>query len=189
VSGKARGRVLDALATEMASGRLRRGKALKLMAAALVGSTLGSLGIGEPAAAAPDCKRSIGARCKKDAGCCSGICESGTCAACRSNGGSCTGGSQCCSGNCRSGTCVASCLPPDAVLCDPRTGECSPESTCGCGTVVEIPGQEQGFCFGPTPPPLTPCTTSCDCPTDHFCTRGLSGTPNVCVRLCTASSG
>jgi hypothetical protein len=189
VSGEARGRALDALATEMASGRLRRGKALKLMAAALVGSTLGSLGFGEPAAAVSDCKRSIGARCKADAGCCSGICDKGTCSGCRSLGGSCTDGSQCCRGNCSSGTCVASCLPPNATPCDPRTGFClDVENPCGCGQVVELPGREQGFCFTFTNDPPIFCTTSCDCPPDQFCRPGLSGTPAQCVRGCTASS-
>jgi hypothetical protein len=118
MSPEARGRAFDALATEMASGRLRRGKALKLMAAALVGSTLGSLGIGEAAADNRDCKRSVGARCKSGAECCSGNCKSGTCApACAQNGSSCTSNLDCCSGNCFTDvTGVRSCVATMGII-------------------------------------------------------------------------
>ena len=88
MSPEAREQSFDALATELASGSISRGRALKLMDAALVGSTLASLGMGGVAAAAEDdqgededCKRN-GKKCKKDKQCCSGNCDSGTCAAC-----------------------------------------------------------------------------------------------------------
>jgi hypothetical protein len=45
-------RSFDELARGLASGSVSRGKALKLMGAALVGSTLASLGMGGEAAAA-----------------------------------------------------------------------------------------------------------------------------------------
>jgi hypothetical protein len=43
-------RSFDELASGLASGSISRGKALKLMGAALVGGTLASLGIGEAGA-------------------------------------------------------------------------------------------------------------------------------------------
>jgi hypothetical protein len=60
--GEARGRAFDALASEMASGTLSRGKALRLMGAALVG---GVLGYGPRVAAAQ------GEVCPSASGCCS----------------------------------------------------------------------------------------------------------------------
>ena len=50
-------RSLDELARGLASGTLSRGKALKLMGAALLGGTLASLGIREAAADPLGCKR------------------------------------------------------------------------------------------------------------------------------------
>ena|SRR5215203_384601 len=96
----------DELARGMASGTLSRGKALRLMGAALVGGTLASLGIGEAAADTPGCKRN-GKHCTKDKVCCSGNCEGGTCAApCKQLCDPCTEDSECCSGLCGiSGVC------------------------------------------------------------------------------------
>jgi hypothetical protein len=54
----------DELARGLADGTLTRGKALRLMGAALVGGTLGSLGIGEAGADPPGCKR-IGKHCTR----------------------------------------------------------------------------------------------------------------------------
>jgi hypothetical protein len=108
----------DELASGLASGTLSRGRALRLMGAALVGGTLTSLGIGEAAADPPGCKRA-GKRCKNDTQCCSGLlCDTnGTCATCRSDGGSCTSNSQCCGGFCTEGVCegpnLVSCLCQD----------------------------------------------------------------------------
>jgi len=68
----------DELARGLASGSISRGKALRLMGAALVGGTLGSLGIGEAGADPPGCKRT-GKACKKDDQCCSGACVGGIC--------------------------------------------------------------------------------------------------------------
>ena len=71
----------DDLARGLADGTLTRGKALRLMGAAVVGGALGSLGMGTEASAdPPGCKR---------------------------NGKTCTRGTQCCSGNCSGGTCQA----------------------------------------------------------------------------------
>ena len=82
-------RYFDELASGLASGSIWRGKALRLMGAALVGGTLGSLGIREAFAADQgdqgeneECK-AAGMKCRKNAQCCSGNCtDDGTCAAC-----------------------------------------------------------------------------------------------------------
>ena len=69
----------DELARGLADGTLTRGKALRLMGAALVGGTLGSLGIGEAGADRPGCKR-LGKNCTRDTQCCGSlVCPSGTC--------------------------------------------------------------------------------------------------------------
>jgi hypothetical protein len=116
---EAREHSFDALARGLASGSISRGRALKLMGAALVGGTLASLGIGEAAADPPGCKRN-GKKCKRDPQCCSGKCEGGKCA-CTSNGGTCTSGAQCCSGNCFIQFGRGFCLPPrgpNIIDCD-----------------------------------------------------------------------
>jgi hypothetical protein len=69
----------DDLARGLADGTLTRGKALRLMGAALVGGSLGSLGIHEAGADPPGCKRS-GKHCTRDPQCCGSlVCVSGTC--------------------------------------------------------------------------------------------------------------
>jgi hypothetical protein len=84
VSEETRNRYFDELASGLASGSISRGRALRLMGAALVGGVLGSLG--GVAAAAPHC-RPIGKRCKSGSKCCSGICDPA--------GGTCCSGSAC----------------------------------------------------------------------------------------------
>ena len=141
----------DELARGLADGSLTRGKALRLMGAALVGGTLGSLGIREAAADRPGCKRA-GKNCTRNTQCCGSlVCPSGTCQTptttttetpttttttmCLPNGGTCTaGGTPCCSGNCSNGFC------------------------CESGRV----GLSNGTC-------VKPCTSSDDCP---GCTSG-----------------
>src|SRR5215217_4732995 len=69
----------DELARGLADVSLTRGRALRLMGAALVGGSLASLGIGEAGAAPPGCKR-IGKHCTRDPQCCGSlVCVSGTC--------------------------------------------------------------------------------------------------------------
>jgi hypothetical protein len=122
-------RYFDELASGLASGSISRGKALRLMGAALVGGTLASLGIGQVAAADDECKP-LEKKCRKNNQCCSGNCSksgtsrSGTCA-CQENGGSCANNSQCCSGNCASGTCAAACVG--------GCGHCTQDSDCCSG--------------------------------------------------------
>jgi hypothetical protein len=79
VSQQTTNQSLDELARALANGSISRGKALKLMGAALVGGTLASLGIRE-AVAAPPC-RPVGKHCKNASRCCSERCVNGTCAA------------------------------------------------------------------------------------------------------------
>src|SRR5215216_7000955 len=69
----------DDLARGLADGSLTRGKALRLMGAALLGGTLASLGIREAAGAPPGCKRA-GKHCTRTDQCCGSlVCLSGTC--------------------------------------------------------------------------------------------------------------
>jgi len=127
MSPEARERSFDELARGLANGSISRRRALRLMGAALVGGTLGSLG--GVAAADEECK-SLTKKCRKDEQCCSGNCSKsgtsrfGTCA-CQENGGSCANNSQCCSGNCASGTCAAACVG--------GCGHCTQDSDCCSG--------------------------------------------------------
>jgi hypothetical protein len=69
----------DELARGLADGSITRGKALRLMGAALVGGSLASLGIREAAGDPPGCKR-LGKNCTRDTQCCGNlVCPSGTC--------------------------------------------------------------------------------------------------------------
>ena len=70
----------DDLARGLADGTLTRGKAIRLMGAAVVGGALGSLGIGEASADPIGCKRN-GKNCTRNAQCCSGNCSGGSCQA------------------------------------------------------------------------------------------------------------
>jgi hypothetical protein len=89
----------DELARGLASGSITRGRALRLMGAALVGGTLASVvGMGEAAADPPGCKRN-GKKCKNGNQCCSGNCEGETCV-CIPVCEPCTENRQCCSGIC-----------------------------------------------------------------------------------------
>jgi hypothetical protein len=99
VSQETFNRYFDELASGLASGSLTRGKALRLMGAALVGGRLASLSMGE-AAAAP-C-RPVGKHCESDSKCCSGNCgEDHTCLPpCTPSGGDCVMDAMCCSNLC-----------------------------------------------------------------------------------------
>src|SRR5215218_4195563 len=76
VSQETSNRYFDELASGLASGSISRGKALKLMGAALVGGTLASI----PGTAWAKLKPG-GARCKRNEQCASGQCVDGVCAA------------------------------------------------------------------------------------------------------------
>jgi hypothetical protein len=119
----------DELARGLASGSISRGKALRLMGAALVGGTLTSFGIGGVALADDRCKPTA-KKCKKNKQCCSGNCSGGTCAACPSAQVLCNG--SCVSTSCSEGqifdpsscACVAQCIPEFAT-CTADTQCCS----------------------------------------------------------------
>jgi hypothetical protein len=154
---------LDELAKGLATGTLSRGKALRLMGAALVGGALASI----PGIALAKPNKPEGAKCKHDKQCASGNCSSsGTCAPCVSAGLACTANGQCCSGLCRTdrfgeGFCAAA--PP---ICTPECpGDCgcffTPDGTTTC---INCP---LGICVGFGP------VTSCE----ECITRG-----EVCTR-------
>src|SRR5688572_11114130 len=97
MSPGAREQSLDELARGLASGSISRGRALRLMGAALVGGALGSVGIGEAAAAPIGCKAD-GKKCKNGNQCCSLNCSGGICV-------SCPPGQELCNGSCVSTSC------------------------------------------------------------------------------------
>jgi len=175
-----RERSFDALTRGLASGDMSRRRALRLMGAALVGSTLASLGIGEAAADPPDprgCKRS-GKRCKNDTQCCSGNCDSGTCASCRSIGGSCTADLECCSDsfNCSGGTCAPCVSVGGSCTADIQC--CADEST-NFLRICDIPaGQSSGTC-ATCRANGNPCDTSGEC-----CSGDCLFATNTCATPC-----
>jgi hypothetical protein len=144
----------DDLARGLADGTLTRGKALRLMGAAVVGGALGSLGIGEASADPIGCKRN-GKRCTRGTQCCSGNCSGGTCRAqtttsttttmCIPNDTSCNADTQCCSGMCNQETGECDCIPTDSTCngnagccsgtCNPTSGTCA-DSSCPSGKVL-----------------------------------------------------
>jgi hypothetical protein len=157
----------DDLARGLADGSITRGKAIRLMGAAVVGGTLGSFGLGGVALADEECKPT-GKKCRKDKQCCSGKCSGGICAAaCGSNGDTCATGTECCSGTCKGGVCAQSCIPPDAISCNPY----DPDNSCpggiggGCTCIYTTEGE--GYCA--TNSSDIPCSTSCDCPAGQVC--------------------
>jgi hypothetical protein len=104
-----RASAFDALARGLASGTLSRGKALRLMGAALVGGALASVSGVAWAAPCPSGQTHCGRLC----------CEEGQC---------CKGGrsSQCCSADfpiCCSGSGAAQCCPTDFPKCCSARGE------------------------------------------------------------------
>src|SRR5215216_4529605 len=124
----------DELARGLADGSLTRGKALRLMGAALVGGTLGSLGIREAAGDPPGCKRE-GKHCTRTDQCCGSlVCASGTCQTqtttptpttsttttpmCLPGDAPCTANEECCSKQCLEGRFGAVCAP-EPLICEP----------------------------------------------------------------------
>jgi hypothetical protein len=122
-----------------------------------------------------------GKRCAEGQECVGGVCGGG----CVSNGGACDSGSQCCSGNCKSGMCVESCIPPNAIPCDPfnPTAACGPGGPGGCSCGLEGPSR-QNYCVLNTTVSQE-CTSSCDCPTGQLC-LAPDGT-FFCIPVCSPS--
>jgi hypothetical protein len=148
MSREARERAFDELAIGLDSGSISRGRALRLLGAALVGGVLGSLGIGEAAADRPGCKRA-GKRCRKDRLCCSRNCVNGTCAACPAG-----------RVELSNGTCA---LPCGAGL--PPCPDCSSVGLPSCDR-ADAGGT---FCTGDR---LGLCGPGGSCPTGQFCLGG-----------------
>jgi len=158
-------RYFDELARALASGSISRGKALRLMGAALVGGTLASLGIGQVAAADDECKP-LEKKCRKNHQCCSGNCVDRKCAACPSGTSAC--GTQCCpSGE----TCLhgIACCPNAkvcgtgafAICCKGEAQSCV-EGLCQCNDPGTLPCAEQ--CVGCEGGTVNSETCLCECP-------------------------
>ena len=165
MSPDAREPSFDELARGLASGSLTRGKALRLMGAALVGGTLASLGIGE--ASADLCKPN-GKVCKKNSQCCSGNCAAdGTCSAAGcptgtvqlSNGTCarpCGNNFDCAIDGCLCGCPCFSNVSLTAAYCGSIVdGGCTSDTDCLSGTCGSL-----GFCE---------CTSDAQCPSGQFC--------------------
>ena len=181
----------DELTRGLASGSISRGRALRLMGAALVGGTLGSLG--GVAAADEECKP-LNKKCRKNHQCCSGKCDSasGTCAA------ACASGQVLCNGSCVSNSCLANSgqvfnsstcqceCPSGRVLLSNGTcaTPCSTAPECSCTCIGRFPNAVEGLCgtvsFG------DPCATDASCPPGEFCRArpGSVPTSGVCTPAC-----
>ena len=161
MSPEARERSFDDLARELASGSISRRRALRLMGAALVGGTLGSLGIGE-AGAAPRCKRE-GKRCKNGTQCCSGNCVDRTCSCDLGGIGT----------SCETGF-LFGCQNSDNCFCMNTT-----EGTTFCAQSLDIcdPGE------------ATVCTRSQDCPPGWACAATCCNPDLETTPICNAPCG
>ena len=184
MSPEARERAFDALATEMASGSISRGKALRLMGAALIGGALGSLGI--RGASADLCKRNEKV-CKKNSQCCSGNCVKSSGSATGICTAACPSGQVMCGGSCvpnscltighvfNTSTCQCEC-PPDRVtlqngLCaKPCTSNADCPPGCSGGCVPEFSGAQ--YCATTEPRVEGGCNSEGPCPEESFCVRG-----------------
>src|SRR5215212_430252 len=186
----------DELARGLADGSLTRGKALRLMGAALVGGTLGSLGIGEAGADPPGCKRN-GKHCTRNDQCCGNlVCVSGTCQEaqttttpttststtpmCQPIDGTCSANGQCCSGRCAGSMCAEPCFPETVLL---SNGTCARPCTsdddcggfpCGCTNIVG----ERHFCAS------TQSGNDCDPDLPEFCVTGELCSVGRCFIAC-----
>jgi hypothetical protein len=141
----------DELAIGLSSGTLSRGKALKLVGAALVGGALASIpGIAEaaPKPKPPKSgKKHLGSKCKRASQCASGVCAGGVC------GGteqctSCPEGCVCALDDSGNITCIAC---PPGELCQIRL-----VSSCDDCVAPNVCFRAFGELLGCAPP----CTTS-----------------------------
>jgi hypothetical protein len=149
----------DELAVGLSNGSLSRGKALKLMGAALLGGTLASLGIGEAGAAN----------------------------LCRRNGKACKSNSQCCSGNCdsSSNTCAPACPDGRVALSNGTCADaCTSSDPCpaGCGCSLDV--EQALYCGTVDGASQDPCMHHSQCPPGEFCAQRGSGPPGFCIRAC-----
>src|SRR5215204_690582 len=170
--------VFDALARGLADGSITRGKALRLMGAALAGGALGSLGIREAAGDPPGCKRA-GKHCTRNDQCCGSL--------------------VCVSGTCQTPATSTTETPTTSTTETPTTSTTSPPTSCTPGSDIcarGVCGPVEAFCSCvPTTEGQTacvvaecgePCNSSVDCPGGSICASvgGLCCETNVCVTPC-----
>jgi hypothetical protein len=173
VSQQTTNRYFDELASGLATGSISRGKALRLMGAALVGGTLTSFGIGGVAGA--DLCKPNGRACKKDSQCCSGTCSNGTCAPFNPNpeciGSMCGNVVPCSSSN---PDCVCTTLATGGGFCVPGStecgivGQCGPNFECPEGSVCVL-----NTCCPDAPNQCAPLSLACESTTPAT-TAGLT---------------
>jgi hypothetical protein len=165
MSPEARDHSFDELTRGLASGTLSRGKALRLMGAALVGGALASIpGIawakGKPG----------GRKCNHDQQCASGQCVEGRCG----GGSTCDGqicGDSCCTADeaCWTGIGIAICCSTDP--------DCVGVVTLA-GQQVCVNGDAYDDCARPT------CSTDAECSSGEVCVQTLCEPENRCVPAC-----
>jgi hypothetical protein len=153
MSPQGRDHSFDELTRGLASGTLSRGKALRLMGAALVGGALASI----PGIALAKPNKPEGAKCNHNHQCASGNCSSsGACAAaCTPNGGTCSTSTDCCSGICDSS---GFCFPPtgpDNAVC-----QCADDSGNGQNIRLGCMSECNEFFTFSTPVCTSVCTTN-----------------------------
>jgi hypothetical protein len=141
----------DALAKGMASGTVSRGRALRLMGAALLGGTLASVPAIASAAAPP---RPNGRKCKQSSQCASGNCSSGTCqpVPCQAGLTRCNGGcTDTATDDMNCGGCNMFCDLGDSCVngaCVNDVPACTTSCCCSC-TYKDDAGTEISQCFSP----------------------------------------
>jgi hypothetical protein len=168
----------DELARGLADGSITRGKALRLMGAALAGGALGSLGIREAAGDPPGCKRA-GKHCTRTDQCCGSL--------------------VCVSGTCQTPTTTTTETPTTSTTETPTTSTTETPTSCTPGSNIcdfGVCGPVGAFCSCvPTTEGQTacvvpfcgdPCNSSVDCPGGSICVSvgGLCCETNVCVTPC-----
>jgi hypothetical protein len=159
----------DELAKELASGSLSRRKVLRLMGGVLVGSALASIpGI---AWAKP---KPIGAKCKDNLKCASGLCVDGVCG-CPSDSTPC--GASCCDSPedlCCNGVCTN--VVFDRNNCGACGNRCAEGEDCCGGRCVPLNTTENCGCCG------------CGCLEAEICVNGSCQCPepgqSVCANVC-----
>jgi Stigma-specific protein, Stig1 len=171
--------LFDDLARGLADGTLTRGKALRLMDAALVGGALAFLpGV---ALADDDC-RSFGRRCRRDSQCCSRNCvRRGDEKVC-----GCPEGKRRCGDRCvdlktnerHCGSCSNRCAEGEECVDGVCQGGC-PSGTTPCGGNC-LPSCQQGQALDPT---SCQCLAICTNTTGHPCNtcKGEGGNTEICL--------
>jgi hypothetical protein len=181
----------DALVRRCAAGLTRRG-AVRLTAAGLLGSILGTHRVAEVAAAC----RLVDAPCSRKRKCCSGArcvrSASGRTCVCKPGRVDCDGDLRCetdtqtdpnncgsCGRICASGTCIrGNCVCTISTQC-PGTCACTPRRQ---GGSICVKGGSNSACL----PTGTECTKDSQCPLGQVCVAPCSeGQPSRCADPCT----